>query len=110
METIDFACSIDLDYAVFVNLTPLPGSEVYEKLLSGKIQPAKFTKDRFNFKNVSFVPEGMTEDQIRFLIQEAHRRFYLRPKLVWKKIRRMKSLLDLRKYINGSFSLQPQGT
>lgn len=101
LETIEFACSIDLDYAVFVNLTPLPGSEVYEKLLSGKIQPAKFTKDRFNFKNVSFVPEGMTEDQIRFLIQEGHRRFYLRPKLVWKKIRRMKSLLDLRKYING---------
>ncbi|MEA3266463.1 MAG: hypothetical protein U9P42_05900, partial [Candidatus Fermentibacteria bacterium] len=55
----------------------------------------------FNFKNVSFVPDGLTEEQIRFLIQEAHHRFYLRPRLVWKKIRRMKSLLDLRKYING---------
>ncbi len=101
LETIEFACSIDLDYAVFVNLTPLPGSEVYEQLLDGKITPAKFTRDRFNFKNVSFVPEGMTEDQIRFLIQEGHRRFYLRPKLVFKKIRRMRSILDLKKYING---------
>lgn len=101
LQTIEFACSIDLDYAVFVNLTPLPGSEVYQDLIDGKIKPAKFTKDRFNFKNVSFVPEGMTEDQIRFLIQEGHHRFYLRPKLVWKKIRRMKSLLDLKKYING---------
>jgi len=101
LETIDFACSIDLDYAVFVNLTPLPGSEVYERLLDGGIKPAKFTKDRFNFKNVSFVPEGMTEDQIRFLIQEGHRRFYLRPGLVWKKIRRMRSFLDLKKYMNG---------
>jgi anaerobic magnesium-protoporphyrin IX monomethyl ester cyclase len=101
LATIDFACSIDLDYAVFVNLTPLPGSEVYQKLLSGEIQPAKFTRDRFNFKNVSFVPEGMTEDQIRFLIQEGHRRFYLRPGLVMKKLQRMRSILDLRKYING---------
>lgn len=101
LETINFACSIDLDYAVFVNLTPLPGSEVYQQLLDGRIKPAKFTKDRFNFKNVSFVPEGMTEDQIRFLIQEGHRRFYLRPKLMFKKIRRMRSLLDLKKYING---------
>ncbi|MCD4706920.1 MAG: B12-binding domain-containing radical SAM protein [Candidatus Sabulitectum sp.] len=101
LQTIEFACSIDLDYAVFVNLTPLPGSEVYQDLIDGKIKPAKFTKDRFNFKNVSFVPEGFTEDQIRFLIQEGHRRFYLRPKLIWKKIRRMKSLLDLKKYING---------
>ena len=105
LETIEFACSIDLDYAVFVNLTPLPGSEVYEKLLRGEIKPAKFTKNRFNFKNVSFVPEGMTEDQIRFLIQEGHKRFYLRPKLVWKKIRRMHSLLDLKKYLNGFFLL-----
>jgi radical SAM superfamily enzyme YgiQ (UPF0313 family) len=104
LATIDFACSLDLDYAVFVNLTPLPGSEVYNDLLAGKIKPSKFTRDRFNFKNVSFVPEGMTEDQIRFLIQEGHRRFYMRPRLVWKKIRRMRSLLDLKKYING-FSL-----
>ncbi len=104
LATIDFACSLDLDYAVFVNLTPLPGSEVYDDLLAGRIKPSKFTRDRFNFKNVSFVPEGMTEDQIRFLIQEGHRRFYLRPGLVWKKIRRMRSLLNLRKYING-FSL-----
>ena len=101
LQTIEFACSIDLDYAVFVNLTPLPGSEVYQDLLDGKIKPAKFTKDRFNFKNVSFVPDTLTEDQIRFLIQEAHHRFYLRPKLVWKKIRRMNSFLDLKKYING---------
>ncbi len=104
LATIDFACSLDLDYAVFVNLTPLPGSEVYNDLLAGRIKPSKFARDRFNFKNVSFVPDGMTEDQIRFLIQEGHRRFYMRPRLVWKKIRRMHSLLDLRKYING-FSL-----
>jgi anaerobic magnesium-protoporphyrin IX monomethyl ester cyclase len=101
LQTIDFACSLPLDYAVFVNLTPLPGSEVYDDLVEGRIQPAKFTRDRFNFKNVSFVPEGMTEDQIRYLIQQGHRRFYIRAGLVWKKIRKMRSFLDLRKNING---------
>ena len=101
LETIEFACSLPLDYAVFVNLTPLPGSEVYDDLVAGRINPAKFTKDRFNFKNASFVPEGMTEEQIRYLIQQGHRRFYIRPGLVWKKIRRMRSFLDLRKNING---------
>lgn len=101
LATIDFACSLDLDYAVFVNLTPLPGSEVYADLLAGRIKPSKFTRDRFNFKNVSFAPESMTEDQIRFLIQEGHRRFYMRLPLVWKKVRRIRSLLDLGKYIRG---------
>lgn len=101
LETIEFACSIPLDYAVFVNLTPLPGTEVYEELLSGKLTPAKFTENRFNFKNVSFVPEGMTEEQIRYLIQKGHRRFYMRPGLIWKKIRSIRSFFDLSKYVKG---------
>ncbi len=101
LETIEFACSIPLDYAVFVNLTPLPGTEVYEDLLSGEITPAKFTENRFNFKNVSFVPEGMTEEQIRYLIQLGHRKFYMRPGLVWKKIRSIRSFFDLSKYVRG---------
>lgn len=101
LETIEFACSIPLDYAVFVNLTPLPGTEVYEELLSGKLTPAKFTENRFNFKNVSFVPEGMTEEQIRYLIQKGHRKFYMRPGLIWKKIRSISSFFDLSKYIRG---------
>ncbi len=101
LQTIEFALSLDLDYAVFVNLTPLPGTEVYRRLMEGEIQPAKFTKDRFNFKNVSFVPEGMTEEQIRYLIQTGHRRFYLRPGLIWKKIRSIRTPLDLWKYVKG---------
>ncbi|MBN2586498.1 MAG: radical SAM protein [Candidatus Fermentibacteraceae bacterium] len=101
LRTIEFACSLPLDYAVFVNLTPLPGTEVYEDLLSGSITPAKFTENRFNFKNVSFVPEGMTEEQIRYLIQAGHRRFYMRPRLIWKKIRSIRSFFDLSKYIRG---------
>jgi anaerobic magnesium-protoporphyrin IX monomethyl ester cyclase len=101
LETIDFACSLPLNYAVFVNLTPLPGTSVYDDLLAGRLKPAKFTENRFNFKNVSFVPEGMTEAQIRFLIQSGHRRFYLRPGMIWKKIRGIHSMWDLRKYING---------
>ncbi len=101
LRTIEFACSIPLDYAVFVNLTPLPGTEVYEDLLSGNITPAKFTENRFNFKNVSFVPEGMTEEQIKYLIQRGHRKFYMRPGLIWKKIRNIRSFFDLSKYVRG---------
>ncbi len=115
LRTIEFACSIPLDYAVFVNLTPLPGTEVYEDLLSGNITPAKFTENRFNFKNVSFVPEGMTEEQIKYLIQRGHRKFYLRPGLIWKKIRSIRSYFDLSKYVRGfllvatsKYSKQPE--
>ncbi len=114
LETIDFACSIGLDYAVFVNLTPLPGTSVYEDLTSGRLKPAKFTENRFNFKNVSFVPEGMTEEQIRFLIQAGHRRFYVNPRMVIRKVLSIRSFYDLAKYLKGflllataSYSAEP---
>ncbi len=101
LETIDFACSLGLDYAVFVNLTPLPGTEVYEDLVSGRLKPAKFAQNRFNFKNVSFVPEGMTEEQIRHLIQLGHKRFYVNPRMVARKIAGIRSLYDITKYVKG---------
>jgi radical SAM superfamily enzyme YgiQ (UPF0313 family) len=116
LETIDFACSLGLDYAVFVNLTPLPGTEVFEDLKNGRLHPAKFTENRFNFKNVSFVPEGMTEEQIRYLIQTGHRRFYVNARMVLRKILGIRSFYDLAKYVKGflllataSYSEPPAG-
>jgi hypothetical protein len=43
----------------------------------------------------------MTEEQIRYLIQLGHRKFYMRPGLVWKKIRSIRSFFDLSKYVRG---------
>lgn len=100
LQTIEFACSIGLDFAVFVSLTPFPGCEVYEDVKAGRIQAVKHDPP-YDLKNISFVPEGLTEQQIADLIRMGHKRFYLRPRQVVRRVMKMRNLHDLRKNIKG---------
>lgn len=100
LQTIEFACSIGLDFAVFVSLTPFPGSAVYEDVKAGRIKTVK-NDPPYDLKNVSFVPEGLTEEQITTLIKLGHKRFYLRPRLVGRRIRKMRNIHDLKKNLKG---------
>jgi anaerobic magnesium-protoporphyrin IX monomethyl ester cyclase len=104
LQTIDFACSIGLDFAVFVSLTPFPGSAVYDDVKAGRIRTVK-NDPPYDLKNVSFVPEGLTEDQITSLIKQGHKRFYLRPRLVGRRLRKMRNLHDVKKNLKGFFLL-----
>jgi anaerobic magnesium-protoporphyrin IX monomethyl ester cyclase len=100
LQTIEFACSVGLDFAVFVSLTPFPGCEVYEDVKAGRIQAVKHDPP-YDLKNISFVPEGLTEQQIADLIRMAHKRFYLRPSQVARRVMKMRNLHDLKKNIKG---------
>ncbi len=100
LQTIEFACSVGLDFAVFVSLTPFPGSAVYEDVKAGRIRAIK-NDPPYDLKNVSFVPEGMTEEQITTLIKLGHKRFYLRPRHVVRRIVKMRNIHDLKKNIKG---------
>lgn len=104
LETIRFACSIGLDFAVFVSLTPFPGSAVYDDVKAGRIKTVK-NDPPYDLKNVSFVPEGLTEEQITTLIKRGHKRFYLRPRQVWRRVLKMRNIHDLKKNIKGFFLL-----
>ncbi len=79
-RTIDFACSIDLDYFQQSFLTPYPGSEIHERALrEGTFDP---DWDRMNNFAINYVPRGMRRDELEALSREAFRRFYLRPRVV----------------------------
>lgn len=104
LRTIEFACSIGLDFAVFVSLTPFPGSEVYEDVKAGRIKAVKHDPP-YDLKNISFVPEGLSEDQIADLIRLGHKRFYLRPRQVLRRISRIRNVHDFTKNVKGFFLL-----
>ncbi len=100
LQTIEFACSIGLDFAVFVSLTPFPGCEVYEDVKAGRIRAAKHDPP-YDLKNISFVPESLTEEEIDRLIKLGHKRFYLRPGQVVRRVMKMRNIHDLKKNIKG---------
>lgn len=103
-ETINFALRLPLDDFKINILTPFPGSELY----STAQQYGSFNRDwrRMNmYIEPCFVPAGLTKDKIIALRKMAFRKFYLRPKIIFGYLSRMKNPSHLFKLYLGAKSL-----
>lgn len=93
LDSIDFACSIKLNYAQHTFLQPLPGSELYET--AGRYGTFDPSWDRFNTFSINFIPRGFTRDNLVGYSKYFWRRFYLRPHIILQEILKIKSLEDI---------------
>lgn len=93
VESIDFACSIKLNYAQHTFLQPLPGSELYET--AGKYGSFDPSWDRFNTFSINFIPKGFTRDMLVAYSKYFWNRFYLRPHIIWQELIKIRSLQDV---------------
>lgn len=96
-KTIDLAIALDLDVAEFFAFQPYPGTRLYDLALEkGKVDEFQGAHEP------NFVPEGyQNKEQIRKMIKEAYRKFYLRPRFIWKTLRKIKTFQDVKKYSQG---------
>lgn len=109
-ETVDFAKSLDLDFAQFSLLVPYPGTPLYERLKAeGRIN--SFNWDSFN-QSVGlsdnepvFVPEGYSAKLLAKAHRDAYRQFYFRWKLFGRHARRLKSFDRLALYFHSALAL-----
>lgn len=98
-KTIDFAIELDLDYAQFFATNPLPGTPLYEDSHSLGTRTPNVTDYGFSRPfRAPFVPNGYRdEQQILSLLKRAHRQFYFRPRYVFKRLKKIRSLDDIKK-------------
>ena len=94
-ESIDFACSLKLNYAQHTFLQPLPGSELYET--AGKYGEFDPSWDRFNTFSINFIPHGFTRDDLVAYSKYFWRKFYLRPKIWWQECRKISTWEDVQR-------------
>lgn len=109
LKTINFACSLPLDFAQFSITVPYPGSQLFIDLVNegkietgirkdGTINPAVWERfsaySSFTDNKPIYLPEGMTMEELKRAQKLALRKFYLRPKQLVKQIKRL-SLQDL---------------
>jgi radical SAM superfamily enzyme YgiQ (UPF0313 family) len=97
LETIDFAIRFDLDYAQFHATFPDLGTELFDIAgSSGRMYPYK------GMNKATFVPEGYAgAEEVEGMVDLAYRRFYMRPGYVAKRVRSIRNLSDLSRYIKG---------
>ena len=85
--TLKFALKLDPDYAQFSVLTPYPGTEIYEEAKRDDLLISEnfddYTAGKPVLKNLYLSPGDIS----RFL-RYCYLRFYLRPKFIWREIRK----------------------
>jgi len=88
-NTIQFAKEIDTAMCSFSLATPFPGTEFHEQAQEEGVEIDDWSK--FDFYGVPYVPQGMTEKELRDLYKECVRTFYFRPKYLWARVKGLKS-------------------
>ena len=91
LQTIRFARELDLDFAQFYCAVPFPGSQLYDEARSaGWIVSNDWSRFEQNF-SVLTTPL-LTAQEVMELRRAAYRRFYLRPNLIARTLKRTQSL------------------
>jgi radical SAM superfamily enzyme YgiQ (UPF0313 family) len=105
--TIGLALELDLDYVQFSITTYLPGSRIYEEALAQGL----LTRDVWREQARSPMPGfqaplpaslGVGEPAVWQAANRAYRRFYHRPRMVWRSLRSVRSPRALLRRIRGA--------
>jgi len=103
-KTIDFALTLDLDYGQFNLATPFKGTSMYDLCKSGKYGTYNDDGDfgKYTTCSVIFLPKDyQSPEQLLQLRDSGYRKFYLRPKYWWLKLRSIHSHEDILRYWRG---------
>jgi radical SAM superfamily enzyme YgiQ (UPF0313 family) len=88
LNTISLSKRLPLDRAQFGLFAPLPGSSDYDLWIKEQ-KPRDIDWDRFNFYNVIFKLDGLSDGDVKALQKKAFREFYLRPKVIFNMMKDM---------------------
>lgn len=82
---------------------PLPGSQFYEIAKhEGQINKDVTT---FDATSISYVPEGMTEEQLIKAFNRITKSYYFRPTHIYRTLKSINSLLNLKIYLRSAYRL-----
>lgn len=93
--TIRFAKKLKLKRAHFSNFLPLPGTEATRLLIENK-EIEKPAWDTLFYSKVPYAPKGLTKKKLKSLQRRAYLEFYLRPSILYKMLRDIKSFNHLK--------------
>jgi radical SAM superfamily enzyme YgiQ (UPF0313 family) len=105
-RTLRFTIDMDLDYAHFNKFVPYPGTELYRDLTYQGYN-FSFTKGSSITAHTDFLYTPPTADKDYYMnfINYAHRRFYLRPNYILRRLISIRTLDELRGQIKGFISI-----
>lgn len=101
--TIKLACSLPLDLASFESLRVMPGSEIYSDLLAAGRIPSHIHPDEFGRNSFRRSYCQIPDDDLFKLYRKAYTSFYLRPRIAFNLLRRVRTLSQVRILMDGMY-------
>jgi anaerobic magnesium-protoporphyrin IX monomethyl ester cyclase len=109
-ETIEYACSLELDFAKFAITVPFPGSELFEQMRKdGRLNRTdweNYTTFNPDIHNIVIASRVQSPEQLLEALRDATFRFYMRPRLIARQLINIRTV-DARQMVNGLWSLMP---
>ena len=104
-NTVRFTIDMKLDYAHFNKFIPFPGTELYKKLVQ-KGHVFDFSKSTIlDHKQIYYVNPGMSKEEFSKFLDQASKRFYLRPSYILKRLFSIRTFHQLKGQIDGFFAI-----
>jgi radical SAM superfamily enzyme YgiQ (UPF0313 family) len=103
-KTMDLALNLDTDHAIFTIMTPYPGTEVWKE---ARIHnwPLEKNYDLYIGETVTMMIPTVSKERIQQVYDSAYKKFYLRPKILFRQLSKMNSFLVLKQNIEGVMGL-----
>ena len=109
LDTIDFAIELDPDYVLFGIMTPYPDTDVFRDGVKRGILDADHWQRFILDPKPGFRPqmwtEHMSEAELNDLLETAFKRFYIRPKLMFKKLIEIRNIKDFARKLKAGWSI-----
>ncbi len=103
-KTIAFALELDPDEVQFNITTPYPGTELFAWAKErGYIK--SFNWDDYSYSNVVLELPGLPREKLQYYYDLAHRRFYFRPKIILRRLFKVRSWDQLAQEFKGGWAL-----
>ncbi len=100
LTTIKLACDLPFDFAQFYCAVPFPGSELYQQAIDrGWLESSNWALFEQNFSILT--SPNLSAKEIMELRRLAYRKFYLRPRIIFKTLSKIRSPKYLLKALTG---------
>jgi len=100
--TLRFAIRMNTDTAHFNKFTPYPGTELYRLLVNqGYHWDFAEYHSQLDHSAMMYVPDDVLEEDYRKFLDTSYRRYYLRSGYIWKQLKGIRSIGDIRRLYLG---------
>src|SRR3989344_149728 len=104
-ETIEFAIKLKANYVQFVLAEALPGTEMYDFVVSNNLLKINSWSDLDGTHGSMLRTKYLTNKELKGMIRKCYLKYYTAPSVVFENLRKLRSTNDARKLVRGASSV-----